>query len=198
MAKKESIITAVFKDENAAYKALSKLKEEEKASGYTIKQLGLMTKAQGHLIPLHGFDMKNKSKKAAAKGGVIGGIIGLFSGPIGLLLGTGLGAAIGHSARKKGTTLGNIGIMEKTMEKMPDDEVILIALANEEDGSVMSSKLQRYDADSVKIFAVELLEYEIKEARKLEKKMKKERKKNAKSANAEQSSDEEIWGQREE
>ncbi|MBD5636626.1 MAG: DUF1269 domain-containing protein [Clostridia bacterium] len=199
MAKKESIITAVFEDENVAYKALTKLKDEQKESGYTVKQLGLMTKSQGHLIPLHGFDMKNKSKKAATRGGVIGGLIGLFSGPVGLLIGTGLGATIGHSTRKKGTTLGNNGLIEKIMEEMPeDDAVILIALANEEDEPIMSSKLRRHNATSVKSFDVELLTYEIKEAKKLEKKMKKEQKKKAKSADGEHAADDEVWGQKEE
>lgn len=193
----EIIVTGVFEEENAAYKALVKIKNEQSAKEYKVKQIGLILKAQGNMIPLEG-EIKIK-KKGTGRGGVIGGLLGLLSGPIGLLVGIGVGAGIGSaigSGAKKHALSKHLALLKKTIEKMPDDSVILVVRADEKKSFVLDDKLERYGA-TVSRFDVEELSLEIKEAKKRKKEMKRQ-KKNMNGADGAQPPDDEIWGRKEE
>lgn len=187
----EIIVAGVFEEENAAYKALVKIENEQSAKEYKIKQIGLILKARGHMIPLEG-KIKIK-KKGTGSGGIVGGLLGLLSGPVGFLVGMGIGAGIGSaigSGAKKHAHSKHLALLEKTIEKMPDDSVILVVRTDEKKPFIVDDKLERYGA-TVSRFDVEELSSEIKEAKKRKKEMKK-----AKLTDVIQTEDDEVWGQR--
>ena len=149
----QNVVVASFNVESEAYQAITEIKNNPATDGSVIVEAALVRKNQTTYEILDGFDFGAtvESSGSTLSGTLIGACIGILGGPIGILIGAGLGALAGASADEF-TVYDDEGVgfslIEQIVRKMPDNEVALIALADEEDESILDRKLSKYGYSS--------------------------------------------------
>lgn len=153
----ENIVVALFKEESKAYQGLSRLKKDCVNSSYTISQIALIKKENGHILADDGFDTGVKTQDDTLMGGLFGSLIGVLGGPIGVLLGGSIGLLIGSNIDSNDALEGG-SMLEYVSQNLVDGEVALIALVQETDETLLDTVLQPYDVSIIRYNAAEIAE----------------------------------------
>ena len=170
MAKKvaENVLVVNFKKESQAYQAFTELKEDFVDDNYFISQAAIVKKEDGEIVVKEQEERLEKGVDDTLKGGLIGGLVGLLGGPLGALVGGGVGALIGE-IKDTGDALKDFSVMDRVSECVAEGETVLLLLADEKGGDVLTEKLKAYDA-TVARFATDDVVKEIERAEKAEEK----------------------------
>lgn len=139
----QNIIVGLFEVESEAYQAIAELRQNPGGERSFLQQAVLVKKENGALKALEGFDTGVNTSDDTAIGGLIGALFGVLGGPIGILLGGSYGLLVG-SALDSYDALDNASLIEKIAQKMDDNDVAVIGLANEEEEAILDEKLGKF------------------------------------------------------
>ena len=171
----ESIISAVFKVESEGYQMLTELRNQPVTEDYLVSQAVLVKKEDGKLTMLDAFDTGKETRNDTAIGGLVGALIGILGGPIGVLLGGGMGLLVGGT-KDTSDAVKNASMMEKVTEQFSDGDVVLVALAQEENPGFLELKFNKFETSVIKEDAAEVAD-EVLRAQELQREMEIETKK---------------------
>lgn len=141
-----TILAAVFDVKSEAYQAFSELKGFKQDDRTQIAQIALVENSSGKVSIKDSIDFDDTSRDYAMIGGIIGGLIGILSGPLGVILGYGIGAVAGAATGSVADSTDD-SLIEDVTAKLMDGDVAVIALAREEDESVLNHVFAPYKAD---------------------------------------------------
>ena len=139
----QNIVVSLFEVESEAYQALTQLKQYPGDERSYITAAALVKKENGALHTLDAFDTGANTTDDTAIGGLVGALFGILGGPIGVLLGGSYGMLVG-SAFDADDSLMGISMLEQIAGKLNDGEVAIIALAFEEDETILDQKLSGF------------------------------------------------------
>ena len=162
----ENALIVIFDVESEAYQAATELKSAAVSESYVISQLALVKKEAGKVTPCDGFDSGVETANDSAGGALIGGLVGVLGGPVGMLLGASYGALVG-GVIDAGDAAQNASMLEQITGKLEDNSTAIIALVQEEDESVLDSRLSKFQATIIRKDAAVVAE-EVEEARMVE------------------------------
>lgn len=162
----QNIVVGIFEVESEGFQALTELKQEPRVEKSLISQAALVKKEDGAVKVLDWFDTGADTLNDTAAGGLIGAALGVIGGPLGMLFFGSYGALVG-SVLDTGDALDEASIIEQIAKKMFDDEVVLIALADEEDEAILDGKLSKFKTTIIRYDAAVVAE-EVAEARLVE------------------------------
>ena len=178
----QNIVVGLFEVESEAFQALSQLKQNPGDENSYVTSAALVKKENGALRTLDGFDTGLNTTDDMAAGGLVGALFGILGGPIGVLLGGSYGMLLG-SAFDADDALKDASMLEQIAGKLENDEVAIIALAHEEDESILDQKLSgfktiiaRFDAANVAAEVEEAQAVEEEMARQARKELRDEKK----------------------
>ena len=162
----ENVITALFSEENEAYRAFSEIKQSMISQSCIVAHLGLLKKKDGLITIADAADSGVTTTDDTRFGGMMGMLIGIMGGPLGMLFGMAMGSMIGRikdiGDAKKGASL-----IEQVCTKLQDGDVALIALAQEADEKMFDAKLSPYKVEITRYPAAEVAA-EVEQAMKLQ------------------------------
>lgn len=167
----ENVVAVLFEVESEAYQALAELKRDAVNASYTVSQMGLVQKKDGHMIPCGAADTGVDTADDTLKGGLIGGLIGILGGPLGVLFTGSLGALIG-GVKDTNDAQKDLSMLEHVSEKLPENSMMLVALVQENNEAIFDSRLSKFKTEILRWDAANV-SLEVEEAQKLEKEMKK-------------------------
>ena len=144
----EKIITAVFNVESEGYQAITELKNTPSTDSYFVSQAVLVKKENDRVTVLDSFDTGYETANDAAIGGLIGATVGILGGPLGMLLGGSIGILAG-SAVDAGDANDNASILEQMTELFVENEVAVLALAQENEEGALQKVLSKYDVSVI-------------------------------------------------
>ncbi|MBQ1490846.1 MAG: hypothetical protein IIZ39_02700 [Blautia sp.] len=176
----ENIVIVSFEVESEGYQAITELKKKTLQEGYAISQAALVKNEDGHVVALDSFDTGIETKNDTRMGGLIGALMGVAGGPLGMVIMGGYGALIG-SAVDWGDAVNNASLMEHVLSCVTEDSPVLIAVVQEEDGSVFDKNFEKFDAEVTRFDAAEVAA-EILEAERVQEEMAREAKKKLREA----------------
>ena len=165
----QNVIITTFEVESEGYQALTELKRYASSEDSFITQAVLVKKENGALRTLDGFDTGINTTDDTAIGEMVGALLGILGGPIGVLLGGSYGALIGSSL-DAGDALDDASLIEQIAQKMLDGDVAIVALAEEEDETLLDKELSRFKGTIIRYDAA-VVEAEVEEAIEMEKEM---------------------------
>lgn len=164
-----NVIAAVFKNESEGYQAITTLKNAPVSKNAAILEMALVKHENNTYKVCDGYKSEGAYRDDTAAGGVIGGLVGIIGGPLGVLLGGSAGALTG-SIKDTAEAVSGQSLIECVVDKMYDDTVSLVILAEEEDEAELNSKLNEYDVDILRFDAASVAA-EVEEAAELEREM---------------------------
>ena len=180
----QNVLITLFNVESEGYEAITELKNAPVTEGSIIFEAALIRKTGFNYKMLDFFDIGAKNyKNHTVRGGLIGMCIGILGGPIGMLVGLGIGSFAGMSADSKEIKPDpgvGISIIEQIISKINDDDLVLIALTDEEDETILDMKLQKYDVTIMRSDAV-VLAREVEKAQEMQKDMQEQAKRELRS-----------------
>ncbi|ASK26640.1 hypothetical protein BG910_01785 [Neisseria chenwenguii] len=141
---KRNIIATLFNNQPQAFQAFSELKAYKQTSDTVIVQALLLKKENGVITQIDNHDFDAEISNKALAGGLIGSAVGVLGGPFGMLLGGSLGALFGTQIGAT-ETLGEVGLLYSTVEKMQDGDTVILVLALEKDESTLDAFFGQYD-----------------------------------------------------
>ncbi len=165
----QNIVVGLFEVESEAFQALSQLKQNPGDENSYVTSAALVKKENGALRTLDGFDTGLNTTDDMAAGGLVGALFGILGGPIGVLLGGSYGMLLG-SAFDADDALKDASMLEQIAGKLENDEVAIIALAHEEDESILDQKLSGFKTIIARFDAANVAA-EVEEAQALEEEM---------------------------
>ena len=165
----QNIVVGLFEVESEAFQALSQLKQNPGDENSYVTSAALVKKENGALRTLDGFDTGLNTTDDMAAGGLVGALFGILGGPIGVLLGGSYGMLLG-SAFDADDALKDASMLEQIAGKLENDEVAIIALAHEEDESILDEKLSGFKTIIARFDAANVAA-EVEEAQALEEEM---------------------------
>lgn len=180
----QNVVVSVFKVESEGYQATTELKQNPGTDASFVVEGALVKKEAGSYKVLDSFDTGVYTSDDTMFGSVIGMCIGVLGGPIGVLLGGSIGALAGLSidAEEAGTSASMI---EQIIGKLDDDMVALIALVNEDNESILDSKLSKYET-TIARFDAAVVAQEVEKANELQKEMERQAKAELRRQNKEE------------
>lgn len=162
----ENVITAIFSEENEAYRAFSEIKQGMVSQSCIIAHLGLLKKQDGHIVVADAADSGVTTTDDTRFGGMMGMLIGIMGGPLGMLFGMAMGSMIGR-IKDIGDAKKGVSLIEQVCTKLQDGDVALIALAQENDEKMLDSRLSPYKVEITRYPAAEVAT-EVEQAVKLQ------------------------------
>lgn len=162
----QNMVLCVFNIESEAYQAFAELKKAPAEEKSILSEAVLIKKENGQINVIDSFDTGVATINDTALGGLVGACLGILGGPLGVLLLGSYGALVG-SVFDLGDAIDQSSMIEQIAGKIPDDEQVIVALAAEEDESILDGKLAKFDASIVRFDAVVIAE-EVEEAREVE------------------------------
>ena len=162
----ENVITAIFSEENEAYRAFSEIKQGMVSQSCIIAHLGLLKKQDGHIVVADAADSGVTTTDDTRFGGMMGMLIGIMGGPLGMLFGMAMGSMIGR-IKDIGDAKKGVSLIEQVCTKLRDGDVALIALAQENDEKMLDSRLSPYKVEITRYPAAEVAA-EVEQAVKLQ------------------------------
>ena len=162
----ENVITALFSEENEAYRAFSEIKQGMVSQSCIIAHLGLLKKQDGHIVVADAADSGVTTTDDTRFGGMMGMLIGIMGGPLGMLFGMAMGSMIGR-IKDIGDAKKGVSLIEQVCTKLRDGDVALIALAQEADEKMFDAKLSPYKVEITRDPAAEVAA-EVEQAVKLQ------------------------------
>ncbi len=161
----QNVVVGIFEVESEAYQAITELKQYRQEEKSFLTQAILVKKADGKLTALDGFDTGADTLDDTAIGGLVGGLMGIVGGPIGVLLMGSYGAMVG-SILDAGDAIDDASLIEQIAQKLVDNEVAIIALANEEDEAILDKELNKFKTTVMRYDAA-VVATEVDEAQKM-------------------------------
>lgn len=165
----ENMVVGIFNVESEAYQAMAELKREPGNEKSLISQVVLAKKENGVIRMLDSFDTGAVTLDDTLAGGLAGALIGILGGPIGVLLGYSYGTLLG-SMMDSCDAVDQASMIEQIANKMEDGDVIIVALAAEEDEAILDAAFTKFDSTVVR-FDAAVIAQEVEEARVMEKEM---------------------------
>lgn len=162
----ENVITALFSEENEAYRAFSEIKQGMVSQSCIIAHLGLLKKQAGHIVVADAADSGVTTTDDTRFGGMMGMLIGIMGGPLVMLFGMAMGSMIGR-IKDIGDAKKGVSLIEQVCTKLQDGDVALIALAQENDEKMLDSRLSPYKVEITRYPAAEVAA-EVEQAMKLQ------------------------------
>ncbi len=162
----ENVITALFSEENEAYRAFSEIKQGMVSQSCIIAHLGLLKKQDGHIVVADAADSGVTTTDDTRFGGMMGMLIGIMGGPLGMLFVMAMGSMIGR-IKDIGDAKKGVSLIEQVCTKLQDGDVALIALAQEADEKMFDAKLSPYKVEITRYPAAEVAA-EVEQAAKLQ------------------------------
>ncbi len=159
----QNIIVSIFEVESEAYQAMTTLFQNSYSDDSFLTQAVLVKKENGVIQELDYFDVGADTSGNTAIGGMMGAVMGILGGPLGVLLGASYGMLVGSSVDVL-DSLEGASQLEQIIGKLQDGDVAIIGLANEENESVLDSKLGEFKTMTVRFDAAVVAE-EVEEAR---------------------------------
>ncbi len=138
-----NVLVTLFEVESEGYQACAELKQNACAEDYFVSEAALIKKEAGGYQTLDAFDSGAHTTDDAVVGSLVGMCLGVLGGPIGVLLGAGEGALLGMAVDTMDAVNG-VSMLEQIVAKLQDDEVVLIALANEESEAALDERLSKF------------------------------------------------------
>ena len=181
----DNIIIVNFKVESEAYQAITELKSKAATGDYVVSQALLVKKTDGKINTLDALDTGVESVNDTHIGGLIGALLGIAGGPLGMLIMGEVGALIG-SAVDLGDTAQNASLMEHVLDCVTDDNAVIIAVVQENNGPAFDQNFAKFDAEVTRFDLAEVTA-EIEEAEKVQKEMAREAKKRIREAKKKES-----------
>lgn len=176
----ENVVTVLFSDENEAYRAFSEIKQSMISQSCIIAHLALLKKRDGHIILADAADSGVTTTDDTRFGGLMGMLIGVLGGPLGMLFGMAMGSLIGR-IKDMGDAKQGISLIEQITTKFNDGDVALVALAQENDETMLNAKLSPYKVETTRYPAAEVAA-EVEQAMKLQEELADEAKKKMRAA----------------
>ena len=176
----ENVITALFSDENEAYRAFSEIKQGMISQSCIIAHLALLKKRDGHIILADAADSGVTTTDDTRFGGLMGMLIGILGGPLGMLFGMAMGSLIGR-VKDIGDAKQGISLIEQITTRFNDGDVALVALAQENDETMLNAKLSPYKVTTTRYPAAEVAA-EVEQAVKLQEELASDAKKKMRAA----------------
>lgn len=161
----QNVVVGIFEVESEAYQAITELKQYKQEEKSFLTQAILVKKADEKLTALDGFDTGADTLDDTAVGGLVGGLMGIVGGPIGVLLMGSYGAMVG-SILDAGDAIDDASLIEQIAQKLVDNEVAIIALANEEDEAILDKELNKFKTTVMRYDAA-VVATEVDEAQKM-------------------------------
>ena len=162
----ENVITALFSEENEAYRAFSEIKQSMISQSCIVAHLGLLKKKDGLITIADAADSGVTTTDDTRFGGMMGMLIGIMGGPLGMLFGMAMGSMIGR-IKDIGDAKKGVSLIEQVCTKLQDGDVALIALAQEADEKMFDAKLSPYKVEITRYPAAEVAA-EVEQAMKLQ------------------------------
>ncbi|MBQ7516185.1 MAG: DUF1269 domain-containing protein [Schwartzia sp.] len=162
----DNVVTAIFEEENEAYRAFSEIKPNMVGQTCIIAQLALLKKKDGHILMVDGADSGVTTKDDTRLGGLIGLVVGVLGGPLGMLFGGAMGSLIGRMVDAEDARQG-ISMIEQVSSRFQDGDVALVALARENDETMLDAMLSPYKATVIRHDAA-VVAAEVEEAMKVQ------------------------------
>lgn len=150
-----NVLAVVFDVESQAYQAFSELKAFKQDNDTQIAQIALVTNEEGKITIKDSIDFDDTSRDYARVGGIIGGLLGILSGPIGVIIGYGIGSLAGAASGSM-TDASDNSLIEEVTTKLLDGDVAVIALAHEEDESILNHVFAPYQTNIMRWDALTL------------------------------------------
>lgn len=141
---KQNIIATLFNNQPQAFQAFSELKAYRQTADTVIAQAVLLKKENGVITSLDNHDFSDEYGNKLVAGSLIGSLLGVFGGPFGVLLGGSMGALFGGSLGAS-QTLGEVGLLYSTVDRMQDGDTVILVLANEKDENTLDAFFGQYD-----------------------------------------------------
>lgn len=164
-----NLVVGIFYVESEGYQVMTELKNAPGNSNSVISQAVLAKKENGAINILDSFDTGAFTLDDTLLGGLAGAFLGILGGPIGVLLGGSYGALLG-SAMDTGDALNQASMIEQVADKIQEGELVIIALASEEDEAILDEKFGNYHTTVLRYDAAAVAQ-EVEEARKIEEEM---------------------------
>ena len=165
----ENMVVGIFNVESEGYQAMTELKQTPASEGLLISQAVLAKKEDGEIKVLDSFDTGAFTLDDTMAGGLAGALIGILGGPIGMLLGGAYGALLG-SVMDTGDAIDQASMIEQIAGKMMDGELVIVALAAEENEEILNSQLSKFDSTIMRYDAA-VVAQEVADAREMEAEM---------------------------
>lgn len=162
----ENVVTALFSEENEAYRAFSEIKQSMVSQSCIIAHLALLRKRDGHIVVADAADSGVTTTDDTRFGGMMGMLIGVLGGPLGMLFGMAMGSMIGR-IKDIGDARQGVSLIEQVCTKLQDGDVALVALAQENDETMLDAKLSPYKVETTRYPAAEVAA-EVEQAVKLQ------------------------------
>lgn len=161
----QNVVVGIFEVESEAYQAITELKQYKQEEKSFLTQAILVKKENGKLTAMDGFDTGADTLDDTAIGGLVGGLMGIIGGPLGVLLMGSYGAMVG-SILDCGDAIDDASLIEQIAQKLMDNEVAIIALANEEDEAILDKELNKFKTTVMRYDAA-VIAAEVDEAQKV-------------------------------
>jgi uncharacterized membrane protein len=139
----QSLIYAVYEDENGAMKAYKSLQEAQKQQSVKMESYAVVSKDAKGKVHVQ----RSNQKKGSIAGAVIGGLIGALAGPAGAAVGAATGGLVGHATGEvTGVPREDIKAIKDTLS--PGNSA-LVAVVDERWASDLSRSMQQTEARRV-------------------------------------------------
>ncbi len=180
----ENVVTALFSEENEAYRAFSEIKQDMVSQSCIIAHLALLKKRDGVIVVADAADSGVTTTDDTRFGGMMGMLIGVLGGPLGMLFGMAMGSLIGRM-KDVGDARQGVSMIEQTSSKLQDGDVALVALAQEKDETMLNAKLSPFKVTTIRYPAAEVAA-EVEQAMKLQEELASEARKKLREAKKEE------------
>lgn len=164
-----NVLVMLFDVESEGYQAFTELKNRPRAEKYLVSEAALIKKEAGGYKVIDSFDSGAHTVDDTLLGGMLGMCIGVLGGPIGMMLGASMGSMIGLTTDTL-DTIDGVSILEQIISKLDDDDLALIAFANEESDEALDAELSKYQA-TIARFDAAVVAQEVERAREMQAEM---------------------------
>lgn len=164
-----NMVVSIFYVESEGFQVMTELKQSPLNEKSIISQAVMAKKEDGAIKVLDSFDTGAGTLDDTIIGGLAGAFLGILGGPIGVLLGGSYGALLG-SAFDTTDAINQASMIETVANKINDGECVIVALASEEDESILDEKFQNYHTTVLRYDAA-VVAQEVEEARMAEAEM---------------------------
>ena len=165
----ENILAVVFSVESEGYQAITTLRQKALTENYAILQMSLVKRQGAALSVCDSYSSNIHTADDTARGGLVGGLLGILGGPLGVLFMGSTGALAG-SIIDSVDAVKDATLIETVADKLQDNEVALIILAEEASEAALDAILSDYKSEIVRFDAAVVAE-EVEEAERVQREM---------------------------
>lgn len=166
------VVMVTFPDSQHAYKAYTDVSAATANSGYTLQDMAIITKKNGHIFIPDNYNTGSGFGDDTVYGGLIGMVVGILGGPLGVLVGGAVGLAIGYAIDSNDIDEDD-SMLFQVAANLSEGQTALVALVTEDDTAAFDSNFLGQDVQIKHWDAQEVAE-EVRHAEELQKQMAKD------------------------